>query len=275
MRELGATDRKTGAAGFADDATVDALARLALHLVDMVGPIARRHFRTPVAVDDKPDRSPVTVADRTMEADMRRALATRRPDDGIIGEEYGTERPEADFVWVIDPIDGTKAFITGRPTFVTLVALLHQGRPVLGVIDQPVTGDRWLGIAGRSTLANSRRAHTRACPSLDRAMLAATAPEMFDETRRAGFDRLSAETRLTTWGGDGGLYGLLALGLLDVIAEASMALYDFAALVPVVTGAGGRIVDWQGRPLEAASDGTVLAVGDPALLDPALARLAG
>ncbi len=260
---------------FADRTQVDELSRLALHLVDIAGPIARRHFRTPVAIDEKADNSPVTVADRTIEGEIRRVLEVRRPDDGIIGEEYGAARADADLVWVIDPIDGTRAFVTGRPTFVTLVALLYQGRPVLGVIDQPVIGDRWIGIDGRPTMANGRAVRARPCPSLDRAVLAATSPDMFQDGERTAFDRLGQAVRMVTWGGDGYQTGLMTLGLLDIVAESSMQLYDFAALAPVVAGAGGRMVDWQGRPLDAQSGRTVLSVGDPALLEPALACLAG
>ena len=131
---------------------------LAARLADAAGSVIRRYYRTPFAVDDKPDNSPVTIADREAEAAIRAILAVERPADGIVGEEHGTTNGDADWLWVIDPIDGTKSFITGRPTFGTLVALLYRGRPVLGVIDQPIVGDRWVGAIGRQTILNGQPA---------------------------------------------------------------------------------------------------------------------
>src|SRR3954452_15609914 len=136
---------------------------LAVRLADAAGSVIRRYYRTPFAVDDKPDSSPVTIADREAEAAIRAILAAQRPDDGIVGEEHGTTKGDADWLWVIDPIDGTKSFITGRPTFGTLVALLYRGRPVLGVIHQPTVGGRGVGAIGRRPPLNGRPAFVRAC----------------------------------------------------------------------------------------------------------------
>jgi histidinol phosphatase-like enzyme (inositol monophosphatase family) len=262
----------------AAEAPSDALLALAERLADAGRQAARHHFRTPVAVDDKPDASPVTVADREGESAMRRIIEAAHPDHGIVGEEHGTVRPDAEYVWVLDPIDGTKQFISGKPTFGCLIGLVRRGRPVLGVIDMPAIQERWIGAAGRATLFSHAHselpAATRACPRLDAATLCATSPGMFDDAAdNAAFERLRARAKLTLYGGDCHNYGLLAAGYLDLVCEAGLSYYDFAALVPVVEGAGGVITDWAGRPLGPDSDGRVLAAGDPALHAQALEQV--
>lgn len=248
--------------------------RLALHLADVAGEAIRPWFRARFEIETKADDSPVTQADRAAEAAIRAVLRAERPADGIVGEEYGNEREEAERVWVIDPIDGTRSFIAGRPIFGTLVALVEAGKPVLGVIDQPVAGDRWVGAAGRPTLFNGAVARTRACRALRRAHLATTSPNLFAEDERLAFERVRTAARDTLWGGDCHNYALLAAGHLDLVIEAGLKLYDFAALVPVVEGAGGRMCDWRGESLGAESDGRVIALGDAGILGEVLERLA-
>ncbi|WP_372616795.1 histidinol-phosphatase [Falsiroseomonas sp.] len=236
---------------------------------DVAGAAIRPLFRSALLVEAKGDASPVTEADRAAERAIRALLADRLPRHGVIGEEYGEERTEAEWVWVLDPIDGTRAFVTGRPLFGTLIGLLHRGTPVLGIIDQPASGERWIGIAGQPTRFRSPLGGTagcRACPDLADAELSCTSPDMFDPLAAARFAAVKAAARRTSWGGDCYAYGLLALGLLDVVVEATMKPWDWAALVPVVEGAGGRCTDWAGKPLRLDGDGTILAVGDPALL---------
>jgi len=257
------------------DTPTDAHIVIAEHAAAASGAVLRRYFRTALAVDDKEDTTPVTAADRDAEAAIRAVLAAEAPGHGVIGEEHGAERAGAEHVWVVDPIDGTRSFITGRPLFGTLIALLHRGAPVLGLIDQPVTGERWLGVAGRPTLFNGRPARSRDVARLDRALLGTTSPALFSGADAARFARLSAAVKDTVFGGDCYAYGLLACGWLDLVAEAGLKLHDFAALAPVVTGAGGCITDWAGRPLGAGSDGRVLAAGGPAIHARALAALAG
>jgi inositol-phosphate phosphatase/L-galactose 1-phosphate phosphatase/histidinol-phosphatase len=251
------------------------LVDLAGRLADAARPIARRYFRTPVDVDDKHDESPVTIADREAEEAMRALLARHVPDHGISGEEHGTDKPDAEYLWVLDPIDGTKAFITGLPIFGTLIALLHRGKPVLGVIDQPILGERWLGVDGRRATFNGRDIAVRACSALDQAYMYSTAPIMFPGAYEKLHQALTQRVKLFRWGGDCYAYGLLASGHVDLVVEASLKLYDFAALVPVVKGAGGLITDWQGRELDINSDGSVLAAGDAATHRAAMAVLAG
>ena len=242
---------------------------------DVAGAVIRPFFRAGFAVDSKSDRSPVTIADRSAEQAMRAVLAERFPDHGILGEEFGLDRPEASLRWVLDPIDGTRAFVSGRPTFGTLIALLDGDTPILGIIDQPVSRERWIGAAGRPTVFRGPyggRPVCRACASPSQAELSCTSPEMLG-TDQPRFDRLVKAVRRNYWGGDCYAHGLLALGQIDVIAETTMKLWDWAALVPVVEGAGGRVTDWSGGRLRPDGDGRVLSVGDPALLPAIIALL--
>jgi myo-inositol-1(or 4)-monophosphatase len=257
-------------------AEMDRLIAAAEAAADVAGAVVRPFFRSGLDADLKADRSPVTIADRTAEQAMRAVLTERFPDHGVLGEEFGLDRPEARLRWVLDPIDGTRALITGRPTFGTLIALLDGGRPILGVIDQPVTRERWVGAAGRRTRFSGMlggRAGCRPCAGLAEAELSCTSAEMMAGETWPRWERLRAAVRRNYWGGDCYAYGLLALGQIDVVAERDMKLWDWAALVPVVEGAGGRVTDWAGVPLRPGSDGTVLAVGDPALLAAAVALL--
>ncbi len=248
---------------------------LAGQLADAARPIVRRYFRTPVAIDDKDDSSPVTIADREAEAAMRALIAQSHPDHGILGEEYGRHNTDAEWVWVLDPIDGTKAFITGKPCFGTLVALAHGGRPVLGLIDQAITDERWLGAAGRPTTLNDKPVAVRACPELARAYAYTTGPEHFDAATRPGWDRIAARVKLARYGADCYAYALLATGCVDLVVEAGLKPYDYATLVPVIEGAGGIITDWRGGRLDLGSDGRVCAAGDSRVHAQALAVLAG
>lgn len=234
-------------------------------LADEAGRIIRRYFRRKITVDQKADLTPVTIADRAVERAMRRLIKVRFPEHGIVGEEYGRSQVEADYVWVLDPIDGTKSFISGVPLFGTLIALTYRGRPILGVIDQPILRERWIGAAGRKTTLNGKRVKTRSCASLDRATLFATSPDLFDAGDAGGFERLSRTVKLTRFGADCYAYALLASGFVDLVVEAGLKPHDFCALAPVIEGAGGTMTDWQGKALAFGSDGRVVASGDRAL----------
>lgn len=252
----------------------DSLVDFAQELAGASGEIIRRYFRTPIGVDDKPDQTPVTIADREVERAMRRLIAARFPAHGVIGEEEGAERGDADLVWVLDPIDGTKAFLTGKPTFGTLIGLMIEGAPVLGIIDQPVLRERWLGVRGAATKFNGAAVRARRCDALAKALLNATTPEMFTGANRAAFDRLCRAVRFALYGGDCYAYGLLASGFIDLVVEAGLKPHDFCPLVPIIEGAGGAITDWRGARLTLGSDGRVVAGGDPKAHAQALAALA-
>jgi len=253
---------------------LDAFLALAGDLADAAGGAIRPHFRQPIAVTDKPDLSPVTVADRAAEAAMRRLIAARFPEHGIIGEEYGPERADSEFVWVLDPIDGTKSFISGVPLFGTLIALARQGRPILGIIDQPISRERWLGATGHPTTFNGTAIRCRPCAAIAAATVFSTSPDMFKGADAAAHGRVAKAAKLARFGADCYAYGLLAHGFIDLVIEASLKPYDFSAMVPIVEGAGGIATDWQGKPLSLASDGRVLVAGDPDAHREALALLA-
>ena len=254
---------------------LEASLALANELADAAGAAIRPHFRTPLTVDDKADLSPVTIADRAAEQAMRRLIAARFPKHGIIGEEYGREREDAEFVWVLDPIDGTKAFISGLPLFGTLIALAQRGKPILGIIDQPISRERWIGAAGRATTHNSVPIRCRACPGVAAATIFATTPDMFKGADATSFARAAGAAKLVRYGADCYATGLLALGCIDMVIEAELKPYDYSALIPIVEGAGGIGTDWSGAPLDLQSDGRVIFAGDKRTHSDALALLRG
>lgn len=259
----------TGASG------PEAFVTLAHKLADAAGPILAGYFRKPNPVEFKADRSPVSAADRDAERAMRAILERDAPDHGIFGEEMGRVRPDAEWQWVLDPLDGTASFITGKPLFGTLIGLARNGAPVLGVIDQPVLKERWIGVAGRETLCNGSPARTRAAPELGAAFVYATTPQMFEGDNGRAFERLRRGVRRAVWGAECYAYGMLASGFVDLVCEADLKPYDYVALVPVVEGAGGTITDWQGRAVTLASDGRILAAADARLHRAALRLLNG
>jgi histidinol phosphatase-like enzyme (inositol monophosphatase family) len=249
---------------------------VALAVAEAAAEAVRPYFRMGLVADDKSDDSPVTLADRAAEQAMRAVLAARCPEHGIIGEEFGATGAGGGLRWVLDPIDGTRAFITGRTTFGTLIALIEDETPLIGIIDQPITRERWVGVAGRPMVFTGLlggRAGCRPCPALGQAELSCTSPEIFTEQTRPRFDRLRAAVRRTSWGGDCYGFGLLALGQIDVIVENGLKPWDWAALVPVITGAGGSVTDWAGKPLRLDGPGEILALGNPALLAEAISIL--
>ncbi|AQS84544.1 MAG: histidinol-phosphatase [Acetobacter aceti] len=260
---------------------LDQFLRTAHALADVAGTVIRPFFRSRLAASDKSDESPVTIADRMAERVMRAQLAELHPDHAILGEEFGLQEGTSAYQWTLDPIDGTRAFITGRPTFGTLISLSFEDKPIIGIIDQPVTGERWIGVEGRPTLFRSgfgeqsvfTPATTRPCSSLGDADLSCTSPEMLEDAPRPVWSRLKAAAKRVSWGGDCYAYGLLAGGHIDVIAECDMKPWDWSALVPVVEGAGGVMTDWNGQTLRHDGDRTVLATGNRALHEAAVACL--
>ena len=234
---------------------------LAERLADSAGDVLLRYFRQPLGIDDKEDETPVTQADREAETRMREIIAESCPGHGVVGEEYGREGEDAEFVWVLDPIDGTRAFISGFPIFGTLIALLRDGRPVLGIIDQPVLRERWVGAAGRETKLNGATVRTAPRGGLSDAVLWSTSPHMFDEdpAEQAAYARLRKSVKFVHYGGECYQYAMLASGHIDIVVEDDMGSYDYCALVPVVEGAGGVITDWRGGALGLQSGRQVVA----------------
>ena len=250
-----------------------ALLAFADALADLARPIARQYFRALPAVDDQPDHTPVTIADRTIEQALREHLQRHFPDHGVLGEEQGAQRLDAEYVWVLDPIDGTKAFASGNPLFGTLIGLLHRGEPVLGVLEAPALGERWCGARGLGSSHQGRPIRVRATPRLADAVLYCTTPDPMPG--HAGFQQLRRQVRWTSYGGDCCAYAFLAMGGADLIVDRGLQPYDWCALVPILEAAGGTIGDWQGRPLRLGADGSVVAAGSPALAAAARQLLAG
>ena len=257
-----------------DSPVPDDLVDLAVRLADAAAPITLGYFRTHLAIDAKADDSPVTIADRQAEKAMRTLIESAHPEHGIYGEEHGQERLDSRFVWVLDPIDGTKAFVTGKPLFGTLIALLRDGVPVLGVIDMPALKERWIGVKGRPTTFNGEAVTSRSCQGLGDAWLYATSPQMFTGDDFTAFERLRQQTRAGLYGTDCYAYGLVASGFVDLVVEASMEPYDYCAVIPVIEGAGGIVSDWQGNPLSLNSDGRIVAAGDERVHAATIAALA-
>ncbi len=254
-------------------------------LADASGAAIMPHFRTQLAVDDKRSRGqfdPVTEGDRAGERAIRDLIEARFPTHSITGEEFGVSNGTSPISWIIDPIDGTRAFMTGLPTWGTLIGAMDDGVPVVGVMDQPYTGERFVGGPSGATCitrAGSARMSCRPCASLDDAVLAATDPRMFAQSPEAGiFQRLADSIKLLRYGGDCYNYAMVALGQLDLVVEAFNQSYDILPLVPVIEAAGGIVTDWAGRPLRggdafARSGGKMIAAGDARVHEAAVAIL--
>lgn len=245
-------------------------------LADAAGELIREYYRVKIGVDIKPDNSPVTQADRDAEEIMMRLVRTAFPDHGIIGEESGAHNADAEYVWVIDPIDGTRSFMAGVPLFTTLISLTHHGRPILGIIDQPVSQERWEGALGHPSMLNGAVIHTRSCAALSQATFSTTSPYLFANVQEAqDCEEVARRCRHQMFGGDAYMHAMVASGFVDLVVESTLKPYDFCALVPIVEGAGGIVTDWHGAPLTLQSDGTIITAGDKAVHQQALKLLSG
>ncbi len=234
------------------------------------------HFRAAPSVDNKASAEfdPVTVADRAAEAAMRALINDHYPDHGIVGEEYGSERADADHVWVLDPIDGTRAFITGLPVWGTLIGLTIEGRPAFGMMAQAFTRERYAGDGARAWYTGpggDQALQTRSCSALSAAMLFTTSPYLFAEDEARAYRRVERAARLARYGCDCYAYCMVGSGQADLVVEAGLQSYDIVALIPIVEGAGGRLTDWDGG--SAAGGGRIAASGDPRLHDRLLEEL--
>jgi len=251
----------------------DEFVKTALAAVDQAGAVTSRYFRTRLEVDSKQDRSPVTIADRETEQVISTIIMNAHPEHGFYGEEGGDQSNAQEWRWIIDPIDGTKSFATGKPTFGTLVALLHEETPVLGIIDHPALNERWIGIKGQPTTFNGVPCQTSRSANLAASTIYTTTLDMFDDQTFSQYSRLSKTCKFRAFGGDCYSYGLLASGYTDLVCEADLKPYDYFALVPVVEGAGGIISDWQGKTLTMQSGDQVLASANSSLHQAALEQL--
>ncbi|KAJ8423130.1 hypothetical protein Cgig2_027344 [Carnegiea gigantea] len=259
-----------------DDGDLDRFVNVANELADAAGDVIRNYFRKKFEILDKDDLSPVTIADRAAEESMVSIIMENFPSHAIYGEENGWRCREkhSDYVWVLDPIDGTKSFITGKPLFGTLIALLYKGKPVLGIIDQPILRERWIGLDGRRTTLNGQQLYY--FPLLRYT----TSPHLFAGAAEDAFIRVRNKVKVPLYGCDCYAYALLASGFVDLVIESGLKPYDFLALIPVIKGAGGIITDWSGQELhwEASSDShatgfNVVAAGDAKVHKQAVAHI--
>ncbi len=250
-----------------DQTKLDELKNFAEELADVARQTILPYFRRQIPVTEKatnsPSGQPVTDADLQAETAMRKLISSRYPDHGIRGEEFEEINPDAEFSWVLDPIDGTRAFITGLPVFGTLIGLGLNGKPILGILDQPILNERFIGMGSISTL-NGKKIRTRKCSGLTDAILATTDPRMMvDSTQQAILHKLMRITRMTQFGGNCYAYGMLAAGLIDLIVENDLKPWDTFALIPIIQGAGGAVTSWSGK--SATNSPHVLACGDEQL----------
>lgn len=251
------------------------LAACAVRTVDASGALIREYSRKPFQVQVKGDGSPVTSVDRAVEARMREIIASEYPDHGILGEEGEAHAPDSEFVWVIDPIDGTLAFLAGIPVFGTLLALLHNGKPIFGIIDMPMTAERWIGADGLPTTHNGKPVRSRPCADLATALMFTSNPDYYDHTNAPALERLKKATRFAVYGGSCMSYAQIAMGRVDIGIDVQFQIYDYLALIPVVQGAGGVFTDWEGRAAGLHSGNRHVAAGDPRAHEQALKILAG
>jgi histidinol phosphatase-like enzyme (inositol monophosphatase family) len=260
---------------------LEALEAFAVELAAVAGAVILPLFRADHGLEDKGKTKdglfdPVTKADKGAEAAIRKAVGARFPDHGFIGEEYGEDRPDAEFVWVLDPIDGTRAFISGLPLWTTLIGLRHQGRPVVGAIGQSYLGEVFVGSARGSRLirnGSERPLRVRPCTGLGDALIATTDHNIFKDAKMQAWDGVRRAARLARYGCDAYAYAMVAMGTLDLVVETGLKAWDIEAAIPVIEGAGGFIADWRGNPI-GPSGGQMVIAGDRRVLDEALALLA-
>jgi histidinol phosphatase-like enzyme (inositol monophosphatase family) len=245
-----------------DGKQFEGFAEFAGRLADASGEIIRAAAQGAVSGQAKGDGSPVTAVDQAVEDRLREMIAAAYPAHGIVGEERGASAPDREFVWVLDPIDGTLPFLAGLPVYGTLIALLRDRAPLLGVIDMPATGERWVGCAGRPTTRNGAPVAVRACAELSAALLSTSNPDFYGPADYRTLQRLKAATRWTVYGGSCMAYAQIASGRIDVGVDVEFDPFDYLALVPVIGGAGGVITDWEGAPLTLDSGGRLIAAGD-------------
>lgn len=251
--------------------------KAAYEMAKVSGELIKKYYRNNIKIEEKEEASNpkdrvlesiVTIADKEIEKELRDIVEQNFKDHGIIGEEYPNKNEDADYVWVFDPIDGTKAFVMGIPVFATLISLLYKGKPVLGIINQPITNELWFGAKGHQSTLNNKPIKTRKCKNLNDAFLSAYSLDMFAiEKDKEAFLQLKERTKYCVFSCSPYTFGSMAMGLpVDIIAEHSAGIYDFASHVPIIEGAGGSVTDWQGNPITIDTDGHVLAISDPDLL---------
>jgi len=241
------------------DPNLDELVSFANHLSDESAKIIKKYFRKSIEIHNKEDESPVTIADKNTELRIRELISAKYPHHGILGEEFENKEVESEYLWVIDPIDGTKSFIAGHKDFGTLIALLHNKKPIIGIINCPIHNERWIGIESQQTTMNGIKVKTSNQSSLDKCYLSSTGLYMFEnDSFKKGFEKIIDETKYHRFGGDCYNYGMVASGYIEIVIENMLKVHDYMALIPIVEGAGGKITDKLGKMINFDSDGSVV-----------------
>jgi len=238
---------------------------VAFSLLDEAREICVKYFRKNPNLSIKKDNSPVTIADKEIENLIRNGIKKHFPEHNILGEEEGYNYNGSDYTWVIDPIDGTKTFAAGIPTFGIMLGLAYKEKPILGIVDQPISKERWIGIDGKPTTLNGEIIRTRACNDISEAVFSTTDPYFFEGKEKNIFNNIKNSALYSIYGKDCYAYMLLATGYIDIVLENGLKPHDFCALVPIIKGAGGVITDWNGREITLNSDGNILVCGTPDL----------
>ncbi len=253
------------------------LLQFAEQLANASSDIIRKYYGREVDFEVKEDYSPVTKADKEVERALRAMIRATYPEHGIIGEEFEPINPDARYTWVLDPIDGTKSFMIGRPIFGTLISLLSrnpklkgtdaESTPIIGLLDQPILGERWVGALGYATKFNSQDTAVRKRSHLGESVLCTTSPNLFNEDDFAKFEIIRKKSQYVVYGGDCYSYGLVARGTVDIVIETGLKMHDFLALRPIIEGAKGIMTDWEGKLINEHSDGRVIVCGDKQIHD--------
>ena len=238
---------------------LDEFVLFANYLSDESAKIIKKYFRKKLDIENKEDESPVTIADKETELRIRKLILDKYPNHGILGEEFENNNIQSEYLWVIDPIDGTRSFIAGHKDFGTLIALLHNNKPIVGIINCPMHDERWVGITGKQTTMNGKKVNTSDKNTLNQSYLSTTGLYMFENDNfKIGFEKILNKTRYYRFGGDCYNYGMVASGYIDIVIENMLKVHDYMALIPIIEGAGGKITDKFGKMIKLDSDGSVV-----------------
>ena len=238
---------------------LDEFVNFANLLADLASKTSMKYFRTKLDIENKKDESPVTIADKETEEVIRNEIKKKFPNHGILGEEYENENLDSEFIWVIDPIDGTRSYIAGHKDFGNLISLLHNNQPIIGIINCPAHNERWIGIENTKTTCNGKEVLTSGVKKIENAYLFTSGVYFYEPIFRKGFEVLKEKSKYFRLGGDCYMYGMLSSGLIDIVIEDTLKAHDYMALINVVEGAGGKITDKYGKPISLQSDGSLIA----------------
>ena len=228
-------------------------------IADVASITSMQYFRTSLDIDNKNDESPVTIADKNTELKIRSLIEQVYPNHGILGEEFDSINPKAEYIWVIDPIDGTRSYIAGHKDFGNLISLLHNNKPIIGIINCPAHNERWVGIENAKTTCNEKEVLTSKVDKIENAYLFTSGVYFNEPVFRKGFENLKEKSKYFRLGGDCYMYGMLSSGLIDIVIEDTLKAHDYMALINVIEGAGGKITDKLGNPITLNSDGSLIA----------------